>query len=149
MSEQLGSEMETSATPTQPVKAACCPWRTAMQTPMLLIAAAGLGFAGQQAWHSGGDLSQMFASPSQSACSAIAPTTPCAHVIDPAMMAGLSASGGGCCSSKSAAMVTAGGCCSSGSAEVLAEATEDDAETVSALVPANSSDESSSDAIEL
>ncbi|MDZ4686898.1 MAG: hypothetical protein SH850_17630 [Planctomycetaceae bacterium] len=53
MSDHIPSGLDTPAvTQTAP---ACCPWRTALQTPLLLLAAAGVGFAGQQAWSHRGD----------------------------------------------------------------------------------------------
>jgi hypothetical protein len=47
-------------------KPACCPWRMALQVPLLLAAAAGLGFAGQQAWQSRTDLQSLW--PYSTAC---------------------------------------------------------------------------------
>jgi hypothetical protein len=57
MSNSVNDDLPTSAfeTPTA-VKPACCPWRSAVQTPLLLMAAAGLGFAGQQVWTGRADL---------------------------------------------------------------------------------------------
>lgn len=48
------SELDT-IDPTPTPAPACCPWRTALQTPLLLIAAAGMGIAGQQVWSHRGD----------------------------------------------------------------------------------------------
>lgn len=39
---------ETSPLEVPPAPKACCSWRQGVQVPLLLLAAAGLGFAGQQ-----------------------------------------------------------------------------------------------------
>jgi len=75
MSDHVCSGLDTPAvTPTAP---ACCPWRTALQTPLLLIAAAGMGFAGQQAWSHRGDWQKAFSGMSGSGqCTAAADACP-------------------------------------------------------------------------
>jgi hypothetical protein len=52
MTENLSSDpVQTQAT-----AAASTSWRTALQVPLLLIGAAGLGFAGQQMWQNRSDM---------------------------------------------------------------------------------------------
>src|SRR5262245_20754485 len=52
----MSASMPTSDAPENvTVRDACCTWRAAIQIPLLLLAAAGLGFAGQPVWHSRND----------------------------------------------------------------------------------------------
>lgn len=56
--------------PVQTQAAASVPtsWRTALQVPLLLIAAGGLGFAGQQMWQNRNDLQGLLSLSSSHAC---------------------------------------------------------------------------------
>lgn len=109
-------EPEPGVVESLPVKpAACCPWRTALQAPLLLFVAGGLAFASQQAWQHRADFQSLLAGGSP-ACAA---------------SAGCAASAAGCCS-----MMADTGC---GSSHELAVAeASDDGETLSALAPDNS-----------
>ncbi|HUQ70778.1 MAG TPA: hypothetical protein VM165_14710 [Planctomycetaceae bacterium] len=112
MSDHVPIGLDTPAV--SQISPACCPWRTALQTPLLLIAAAGMGFAGQQAWSHRG-----------------------------AWQAALGgASGAGQCSGAAAPCPTSGGCGST--AELMtaescpfSTSTVEDSGAVSALTPEN------------
>ncbi|HET6424278.1 MAG TPA: hypothetical protein VFG20_11380 [Planctomycetaceae bacterium] len=56
MPENLSSDPIT----TEVIASTGTTWRAALQVPLLLIAAAGFGFAGQQMWQSRGDVSGLF-----------------------------------------------------------------------------------------
>lgn len=90
----------------------CCPWRTTLQLPLLLAAAAGMGIAGQQVWSHRGDWQATLHSFSGGSCSGSTSACPL--------------STGGCAS----AALVADGCASS------MEAT-DEPGVVSALAPEN------------
>lgn len=108
------------------LKPACCPWRTALQVPLLLCAAAGLGFAGQHAWQNRGDFQSLL--PKSSQCSqsyAVGCTSGGAH----------SQGCGAAALAASCAQAAANSCGSS--ATVVVEADE----AVSALLPENLVDE--------
>jgi hypothetical protein len=93
---------------------ACCPWRSTLQAPLFLCAAAGLAFAGQHAWQNRTDIRTLW-SQSVPALTCFN-STPC--------NAGQSLSG--------CALAHAAGC-----AEGSAVAEADADETVSALAPEN------------
>ena len=120
---QNAPQTEQSDTP-QP---ACCPWRTALQVPLLLAAAAGLGFAGQQAWHNRTDFQSLW--PHLTVCALGNPTcnASLAHMEYSSSAA----------HSASCATSTASSCASSANAVAEVEADE----SVSALSPENLSDE--------
>lgn len=106
-------------------KPACCPWRTALQVPLLLCAAVGLGFAGQQAWQNRTDFQSLW--PNSSACPLSSFINSCCPGSAQSESCGAAALATSCAS---AAEHT----CAS-SADVLAEVDAD--ETVSALTPEN------------
>lgn len=102
---------------TSPV-APCCQWRSMLQVPLLLCAAAGLGFSGQQLWQNEGDIVSLLAGSSSSkACSSFGAS--------------------GCCPSM--ASVAASGCCSEllMCGALMNTASDEPAEAVSALTPDN------------
>lgn len=76
----------------------CCRWRSIVQVPLLLVAAGGLGFAGQQIWQNPGDFQSYLSIPDRDApcsshggcASAAVSTTSCATATEAA---------GGCCAS--------------------------------------------------
>jgi hypothetical protein len=95
--------------------AACCPWRTALQTPMLLFVAGGLAFASQQAWRHRAEF-QLLLAGGAPGCAASAGCTAPADACG-SMMADTG--------------------CGSRHESAVAEAS-DDGETLSALAPDNS-----------
>ncbi len=96
-------------------------WRTALQVPLLLAAAAGLGFAGQQMWQSRHDVQGLLGfTPGKN--------LPCESAV--VVMEGCTAS----CSTGSCSLAEEG-CCAA--ALLAAEAAAPSDEPVSALSPAN------------
>lgn len=81
MTENLSSDpVQTQAAASVPTS-----WRTALQVPLLLIAAGGLGFAGQQMWQNRNDMQGLLGlsaaqASSSSGCADAAPATDCPSV---------------------------------------------------------------------
>lgn len=110
-------------------------FRTMLQVPLLLAAAAGIGFAGQQMWQNNGDVSKLFHNSNGEfqcpiaalfGCGAKASAS-CASATDCPMAAGESCSGAAGCSSGD-------DCCAAMLQAAEAAASE---APVSALTPAN------------
>ncbi len=86
-----------------PVTSGRARWRTMVQVPLLLVAAAGLGFAGQQMWQKQASGGSLFHNASGEFQCPIAAMFGC----------GAKASMGSC-AAESMSTVAVGGCCSSG-----------------------------------
>jgi hypothetical protein len=135
MSEMAPNAPETGGSPAP----SCCGWRSLLQTPLLLIVAAGAGFAGQQAWNNRNDLSALLSgSPAAgSGCSAAAMATPCSAMVSAEIPTG------GCCSASQSASAESGCCAQATLAACCSQAAEAEAvaeESLSALAPANLGD---------
>lgn len=89
-------------------KPACCSMRSLFQTPMLLVAAASVGFSAQQVWKNP-EVHSLFSGQSASVCGMSAGSPCCAHANQQALMATmltgshqdcpLTMASTGCCSS--------------------------------------------------
>ncbi len=130
---------------TEPIaapRAACCRWRSMVQIPLLLFAAGGLGFAGQQMWQNDPAFASLFGGTdyaSAGSCGQTLSASPsCAH-------AAMASAGMSCCSQAATALAsTSPACCSqaetlgcAGRGCCLSEAIAEAGEAVSALAVSN------------
>lgn len=121
LSVESGAELPTKSQP-----ASCCRWRSTLQVPFLLFAAAGLGFSGQQLWQNEGDIAALLGGSNEAACASTS-----------------------CCSQSASCMTTTApsACCAEAALALARSAEQDQAAdaAVSALSPQNVSMPSSTE----
>jgi hypothetical protein len=138
------NELVTPTTePAAVPRATCCRWRSMVQVPLLLFAAGGLGFAGQQMWQNDPAFASLFgvtefASAGSCGSQTLSASPSCAH-------AAMASSGMSCCSQAAMALAsTTTSCCSqaetlgcAGRGCCLSEAIAEAGDAISALAVSN------------
>jgi hypothetical protein len=117
-------------------KAACCGWRKMVQVPLLLFAAGGIGFAGQQMWSEPDFAALITGQPVSHAGGSCGSSMAAMSTCPSAAMANSQSTQASC--SMQAAQY-AGGCCASQAAALAAAEAAMMEDAVSALSPMNGS----------